>query len=91
MGPDKMNIEKSIGPDNLLYTLDKNGERYIGEHKSGIPDGEGQQTWPGGYVYVGSFKDGFRHGWGVFTYPSGKKQTGYFFKGKFTKTRRHGK
>ena len=81
----KLNIEKSICPNNLLHTLNKNGERYIGEHEGGIPNGEGRQTWPGGYTYVGSFKGGLRHGWGTYTHPSGKRQIGYFFKGKYRK------
>ena len=80
-----MSIKKLIEPNGLLNILKKNGERYIGEHKSGIPHGEGKQTWPGGQVYVGSFKDGLRDGWGVCTYPSGKKQIGYFVKGKYVK------
>ncbi len=68
--------------------MKENGERYIGEHRRGIPNGKGQQTWPGGQVYVGSFKDGLRDGWGVCTYPSGKKQNEYFIKGQYIKKRK---
>ena len=79
-------IEKSIDSDNLLRTMRKDGERYVGEHKSGIPNGKGKQTWPGGYFYIGSFKDGVRHGWGTYTHPSGVKEACYYYMGKHSKT-----
>ena len=75
-------IEKLIDSDNLLRTIRKNGERYVGEHNCGIPNGKGKQTWPGGNFYIGSFKDGVRHGWGTYTHPSGIKETCYFYRAK---------
>lgn len=78
-------VEYSIDPNNLLRTLCKSGERYIGEHLNGKPHGRGKQTWPGGYAYVGTFKNGQRHGSGDYIHPSGKKETGFYVRGKLSK------
>ena len=52
------------------------GDKYVGEWKDDIPDGQGTYTWSDGDKYVGEFKDGKRDGQGTFTYAAGSSYVG---------------
>ena len=59
-----------------------NGDKYVGEFKGGLVNGQGTYTYEGKYqaqmTYVGEFKDGFEHGQGTLTWPDGDKYVGEF-------------
>ncbi|MBK6966666.1 MAG: hypothetical protein IPH20_22890 [Bacteroidales bacterium] len=43
-------------------------DRYEGQFKNGLPDGEGTYYWSGGEIYRGDWKEGKRHGIGIYTF-----------------------
>jgi hypothetical protein len=51
----------------------KGEDSYVGNFKSGIPDGEGTYTWQNGSSFNGKWKNGFRDGEGTmkFKLPNG--------------------
>ncbi|MBR2200875.1 MAG: caspase family protein [Bacteroidales bacterium] len=53
---------------NSYSVLVKNGEKYIGEFKNGLPHGMGRYILPDGSSYVGSVVAGKIDGYGTITY-----------------------
>jgi len=60
---------------------DKKDWKYIGEIKTGKPNGIGVLSSTFG-KYSGELKNGMQHGQGTYTYKSGRKKVGEFRKGK---------
>ena len=58
----------------------KNGEKYVGEFKDGLQNGQGTETWSDGSKYVGEWKDGKYHGQGTYTFHDGVKWVGVWIK-----------
>ena len=58
------------------------GDKYVGEHKDGIPNGQGTFTIANGVKYVGEHKDGKPNGQGTTTLPNGVKYVGEHKDGK---------
>jgi hypothetical protein len=54
------------------------GDKYVGEHKDGKPDGKGIYSFPNGSKYIGEFKDGRHHGQGAYSFADGKRYVGAF-------------
>jgi len=52
--------------------------KYVGEFFSGMPDGQGSETFSDGSNYVGEFRNGQRNGRGTYTFPKGDKYVGEF-------------
>jgi hypothetical protein len=52
--------------------------KYVGEFFSGMPDGQGSETFSDGSNYVGEFKNGQRNGRGTYTFPNGDRYVGEF-------------
>jgi len=52
------------------------GNKYVGEHKNGKPNGQGTYTFANGSIYVGEHKDGRRNGQFSVTFASGDKYVG---------------
>ena len=64
--------------DNCVGTwTDSNGVKYIGELKSGVPNGRGTSNVMGD-TYVGEWKEGHWNGQGTFTDPDGDNYVGEF-------------
>ena len=55
--------------------------RYVGELFSGMPDGQGSETFSDGSNYVGEFRNGQRNGRGTYTFPNGDRYVGEFKNG----------
>ena len=49
------------------YTWDDTGNKYVGEWKNDVEDGQGTLTWANGAEYVGEWKYGKRNGQGTLT------------------------
>jgi hypothetical protein len=64
------------------YTLD-NGDRYIGEWRDSLPNGQGTQTALDGSKYVGEWRNGLFNGQGTYTTSDGSKYVGGFRNGKY--------
>ena len=61
----------------------RNGRKYVGEFKGGLPEGDGTLTFPNGGKYVGGFKKGLYDGQGAVTNKNLKGGiVGEFKKGK---------
>jgi hypothetical protein len=54
------------------------GNKYVGEHKDGKPNGQGTYTFANGNIYVGEFKDGKRNGQFTVTFARGDKYVGEY-------------
>jgi len=52
------------------------GEKYVGERKNGLLNGQGTYTWANGNKYIGEWKDDKMNGQGSFTWKSGTKYVG---------------
>jgi hypothetical protein len=65
-----------------VYGSDTDGEKYVGEFKVGLPNGQGSAL-PDGSKYVGEFKNGRRNGRGTEASPDGRKYVGEFRDYKF--------
>ena len=48
------------------------GNKYVGEHKDGKPNGQGTYTFTNGSIYVGEYKDGRRNGQFTVTFSCNK-------------------
>ncbi|MCS2618500.1 hypothetical protein NXW11_11185 [Bacteroides thetaiotaomicron] len=48
-----------------------NGDRYEGEWKDGVPNGNGKMTYASGGIYIGNWLSGNKHGEGKMTYANG--------------------
>jgi TolB-like protein len=60
------------------------GQKYVGEWKDGLLNGQGTLTFSDGRKYVGEFKDGLPfNGQGTMTFPDGSKYVGEFKDGNF--------
>jgi len=66
---------KGLSKKTLTF---KNGDKYEGEIKNGLPHGQGTFTWSNGKRYEGEWKDGKPHGQGLGTinFPDGSKYIG---------------
>ena len=53
-----------------------NGDKYVGEWKDDLSNGNGIYTFANGEMYVGEFKDGKSHGQGTHTWPNGDMYIG---------------
>ena len=62
-----------------------NGDKYVGEFKSGKRHGQGTFIFSNGHKYVGEFENGKRQGDGTYTFSNGDEYVGEFQNGK-----RHG-
>jgi hypothetical protein len=51
-------------------------EKYVGEYKYGLANGEGTHTYIGGTEYSGHWKNGKYNGYGTYTSANGEKMTG---------------
>lgn len=69
--------ELSVGSFNWQGSSDLSG-RYVGQHKLGVPEGEGILTWPDGKLYEGEWRNGKPHGQGICTYPNGERYEGAY-------------
>jgi hypothetical protein len=72
------------GPRVITFA---NGDRYVGDFKDGVAEGNGAYYYfsenPNkGNVYVGEFKAGKKHGKGTFTSANGSKYIGEYADGK---------
>jgi len=76
-GPDESRWTKCIGSQNY-----PNGDKYVGEFKSGKPDGQGTYTHINGATYIGTYREGKRNGLAEYTYENGEKYIGEFKNGK---------
>ena len=50
--------------------------KYVGEIKSGVPNGSGIRSWKDGSTYTGGWKNGERVGQGSMVYPTGEEYVG---------------
>ena len=55
-----------------------NGNKYVGEFKDGLYNGQGNYIFTNGNKYVGEFKGNNFNGQGTFTYTDGSKYVGEF-------------
>lgn len=62
----------------------KNGDKYVGDYKSGLRNGQGVYTWKNGDVYNGTWKEDYMSGKGKYTYKSGSSAEGTFCDNSFT-------
>ena len=63
------------------YTF-ASGDKYVGEFRGGLPNGQGTYTWSNGDKYVGEYRNGKRNGQGTYTHTDGNKYVGEFRDGK---------
>ena len=63
----KLDFEEFIYP---------NGDKYLGEFKSDLPNGQGTYTSIDGWKYLGEWDDGQQHGQGTITYHDGENDVG---------------
>ena len=61
------------------------GDKYIGEFKNDMMDGEGFYQWNTNKVYYGQWKNDQMHGKGEFFWPDGE-----YYQGYYEKDERHG-
>ena len=54
------------------------GDKYVGENKNNLADGQGTYTYADGEKYVGEFRNNAFEGLGTYTYASGDKYVGEF-------------
>jgi hypothetical protein len=74
---------------NCVGTEDySNGNKYVGEFRSGKPDGYGTYTYPNGDKYIGEVYQGLKYGPGTATYADGRIEQGVWKEGKFQYARR---
>ena len=52
------------------------GDKFVGEFKDGLPNGQGTRILHNGNKYVGEYKDGKMHGQGTFIWADGRKYVG---------------
>ena len=63
------------------YTSPK-GDKYVGEYRNGMANGQGTVVWPNGDKFVGESRNNFYHK-GTYTFADGTKYAGEFSDGKF--------
>eukprot|EP00210_Caulerpa_lentillifera_P003479 g3319.t1 len=68
-------MEKPDGIERKVKKF-KNGDRYEGGWKNGLPEGHGKYTWKDGSTYSGHWKEGTKHGIGEYQWPSRAKYSG---------------
>ncbi|KAA6423973.1 MAG: phosphatidylinositol-4-phosphate 5-kinase, partial [Trebouxia sp. A1-2] len=69
-------------------TVDKmfaGGDRYVGQWRDGLPEGEGKYLWADQSTYEGGWKDGKKDGLGTYWWP-----TGASYKGEWSDGSMHG-
>ena len=63
-----------------------NGDKYVGEHKNGLGNGQGTYTFGSGEwegdKHVGEYKNGVREGLGTYTYADGTTESGIWKNGE---------
>jgi len=62
-----------------IFTCEIGG--YKGQHKDGLPDGQGESWGNNGHSYKGEFKESQPHGHGMVTFPDGTQWKGVFENG----------
>jgi len=60
-----------------------NDDKYVGEYKDGVKNGQGIYTWANGDKYVGEWKDGNREGQGSLVLANGNRYNGEYKNDKF--------
>ena len=58
------------------------GDKYVGEYKDGVRNGQGTYTWTNGQKYVGEWKDEKENGQGTMSLSNGEKYVGEFKDGR---------
>lgn len=71
-------LSAPVGEEMLIL---RDGNRYEGEFRDGVPCGKGVFTWKNGTIYEGEFKNGVPHGQGKETRPDGTIYKGEFKNG----------
>ena len=56
--------------------ISQNGDKYVGEFKNGLPNGNGTKIWKNGDKYIGEWKNDQRNGNGTYTWKNGDKYIG---------------
>jgi hypothetical protein len=74
---------QSVWTDCVGSVVYPNGNRYVGEFRSGQYDGQGALTFANGESYVGAFHNGAWSGQGVYTFANGERYVGPFVDGKW--------
>ena len=59
-----------------VMTWERNGARYEGEFRDGLPNGQGVKTWRNGARYEGEFRDGMPYGHGIQIKTDGMRSVG---------------
>jgi len=54
------------------------GDKYVGEFKDGMRNGQGTYSFANGHKHVGQYKDGKLNGQGTYTFANGEKFVGEF-------------
>ena len=60
-----------------------NGDKYVGEFKNDVRNGQGTYTLANGAKYVGEHKNNLFHGQGTFTFANGMEKVGYFMNDEY--------
>ena len=61
------------------------GARYVGQFKSGVPEGVGSCSYSDGRKYQGEWQKGYPHGAGLMIYPDGSRMRGQWNMGKLVR------
>jgi len=61
----------------------KSGDKYVGEWRDNMLNGQGTETFADGTKYVGELRNGKHNGQGAFTHANGDKYVGQFKDGKY--------
>ena len=77
------NLIRGLKSGKGTYNWKLRKEKYIGDWKEDLRDGEGTNSWPNGESYTGQFKSDLYHGKGSYIYADGASYVGNFFQGQF--------
>jgi hypothetical protein len=82
----KRNCNKEDCQSGRGYFTYGDGSKYVGDFKSGDPEGEGVCEYKNGDKYVGGWKNHSPHGKGIMYYHYGKNVSAYWEYGKIRKS-----